>query len=81
MTDAPTTGGDSPRAIRFELLLEDGTTRELSREEVTRLEEAADQATLENVIFTFDDGRRIRPYRFTSVGPVEYDPKTRTIIL
>lgn len=62
--------------LRTDLLLEGGGSRPISRAELERLEAAGDQDTLANVVFEYDDGTRIRPYRFASVEPVEFDGTT-----
>ena len=68
-----------PGLLRTDLMLEGGGTRPISRAELERLEAAGDQKTLERVVFEYSNGRRVRPYRFTSVGPVEFDGTTVVI--
>lgn len=67
---------EAPHVVRAELVLEGGGLRTLPLDELARLEAAKDQETLENVVLEYSDGRRLRPYRFGSVGPVEFDGET-----
>jgi len=71
--------GDTPPRpvfVRAELLSDEGPARELPLEELEQLERDRDQDVLENVVVTLADGRRMRPYRFGSVAPVELDGET-----
>jgi hypothetical protein len=65
-----------PRVVSAELLLEDNTTRPMPLAEFEQLERDQNQGVLENVICTYSDGERLRPYRFGSVGAVELDGET-----
>jgi hypothetical protein len=62
-----------PHVVSAELLLEDNTMRPMPLAEFEQLEREQNQDVLENVICTYSDGKRIRPYRFGSVGAVEFD--------
>lgn len=67
----------APRPVRAELVAEDGTRlRVLSLYDLARLEEEGDEDTLAKVVVEYSDGERKRPYRFVSVGPVEFDGTT-----